>query len=113
SGRNEAVSYEPVKWRLAPGRPSTRIAASLVACSPTAPVASTPARSSVRRERSVRRGRMPRTDLSRRTLLRAGVLATGAVGLHATSEAAIRVLGLPGARRHFTGSYETASFRPE
>src|ERR1700748_989145 len=45
-----------------------------------------------------------RTDLSRRTLLRAGVLATGAVGLYAASEAAIRVLGLPGARRRFTGS---------
>src|ERR1700761_5881648 len=54
-----------------------------------------------------------RTDLSRRTLLRAGVLATGAAGLYAASEAAIGVLGLPGARRRFTGSYETASFRPE
>jgi DMSO/TMAO reductase YedYZ molybdopterin-dependent catalytic subunit len=54
-----------------------------------------------------------RTDLSRRTLLRAGVLATGAAGLYAASEAAIRVLGLPGARRRFTGSYETASFQPE
>src|ERR1700743_1157485 len=60
-----------------------------------------------------RRIRTRRTDLSRRTLLRAGVLATGAVGLYAVSEAAIRVLGLPGARRRFTGSYETASFRPE
>jgi len=57
------------------------------------------------------RGR--RTDLTRRTLLRAGVLVTGAVALFAASEAAIRVLGLPGARRRFTGSYETASFRPE
>jgi len=54
-----------------------------------------------------------RTDLSRRTLLRAGVVAVGAVGLYAASEAAIRVLGLPGARRRFTGSYEAASFRPE
>jgi Oxidoreductase molybdopterin binding domain len=54
-----------------------------------------------------------RTDLSRRTLLRAGVLATGAFGLYAATEAAFRVLGLPGARRRFTGSYETASFRPE
>lgn len=60
-----------------------------------------------------RRIRTRRTDLSRRTLLRAGVLATGAVGLYAVSEAAIRVLGLPGVRRRFTGSYETASFRPE
>ena len=60
------------------------------------------------------RGIRPRrTDLSRRTLLRAGVLATGAVGVYAASQAAIRVLGLPGARRRFTGSYETASFRPE
>ena len=54
-----------------------------------------------------------RTDLSRRTLLRAGVLATGAFGLYAASEAAIHGLGLPGARRRFTGSYEMASFRPE
>jgi DMSO/TMAO reductase YedYZ molybdopterin-dependent catalytic subunit len=60
-----------------------------------------------------RRIRPRRTDLSRRTLLRAGVLATGAVGLYAASEAAIRALGLPGARRRFTGSYEAASFRPE
>jgi hypothetical protein len=57
------------------------------------------------------RGIRPRrTDLSRRALLRAGVLAGGAVGLYAA--AAISVLGLPGARRRFTGSYETASFRP-
>jgi len=41
------------------------------------------------------------------------VLAAGAVGLYAAGEAAISVLGLPGARRRFTGSYETASFRPE
>ena len=54
-----------------------------------------------------------RTDLSRRALLRAGVLAAGAVGLYAATEAAVTVLGLPGARRRFTGSYQTASFRPE
>src|SRR5262249_11002910 len=60
------------------------------------------------------RGIRPRrTDLSRRTLLRVGVLAVGAVGLYAADEAAISVLGVPGARRRFTGSYETASFRPE
>jgi DMSO/TMAO reductase YedYZ molybdopterin-dependent catalytic subunit len=56
--------------------------------------------------------RSRRTDLSRRALLRASVLAAGAVGLYAADEAAISVLGLPGARRRFTGSYETASFRP-
>jgi DMSO/TMAO reductase YedYZ molybdopterin-dependent catalytic subunit len=60
------------------------------------------------------RGIRPRrTDLSRRTLLRAGVVATGALGLYAASEAAFRGLGLPGGKRRFTGSYETASFRPE
>ena len=62
---------------------------------------------------SARRIRPRRTDLSRRALMRAGVLAAGAVALYAASEAAIRVLGLSGARRRFTGSYETASFRPE
>jgi DMSO/TMAO reductase YedYZ molybdopterin-dependent catalytic subunit len=54
-----------------------------------------------------------RTDLSRRALLRVGVLAVGAAGLYAAAEGTISVLGLPGARRRFTGSYETASFRPE
>lgn len=57
--------------------------------------------------------RARRTDLSRRALLRAGVVATGAAGLYAASEVAFRVLRLPGGRRRFTGSYETASFRPE
>lgn len=60
-----------------------------------------------------RRIRPRRTDLSRRAMLRAGALAVGAAGLYAASEAAINVLGLPGARRRFTGSYETASFRPD
>jgi DMSO/TMAO reductase YedYZ molybdopterin-dependent catalytic subunit len=57
------------------------------------------------------RGR--RTDVSRRALMRASALAVGAAGLYAAGEAAVRVLGLPGVRRRFTGSYETASFRPE
>jgi DMSO/TMAO reductase YedYZ molybdopterin-dependent catalytic subunit len=57
--------------------------------------------------------RRRRTDLSRRVLVRAGVLAVGAAGLYAAGEAAVRGLGLPGVRRRFTGSYETASFRPE
>jgi DMSO/TMAO reductase YedYZ molybdopterin-dependent catalytic subunit len=60
------------------------------------------------------RGIRPRrTDLSRRALLRAGVVVTGAVALYAAAESAIARLGLPGARRRFTGSYEVASFRPE
>jgi DMSO/TMAO reductase YedYZ molybdopterin-dependent catalytic subunit len=57
--------------------------------------------------------RRRRTDLSRRALLRVGALAVGAAGLYAAAEAAISVLGLPGAKRRFTGSYEMASFRPE
>jgi DMSO/TMAO reductase YedYZ molybdopterin-dependent catalytic subunit len=57
--------------------------------------------------------RLRRTDLSRRALLRAGVLGGGAVALYAVTEAAVNVLGLPGEKRRFTGSYETASFRPE
>jgi hypothetical protein len=56
--------------------------------------------------------RLRGTDLSRRALLRAGALTVAAVGLYAVDEAAIRLLGLPGARRRFTGSYETASLRP-
>jgi len=61
----------------------------------------------------VRGIRPRRNDLSRRALLRGGVLAVGAVGLYTAAEAAISVLVPPGARRRFTGSYEVASFRPE
>jgi hypothetical protein len=60
------------------------------------------------------RGVRPRrTDLSRRALLRAGTVAAGAGALYAATESAITGLGLPGARRRFTGSYEVASFQPE
>ncbi|MBO0811939.1 MAG: molybdopterin-dependent oxidoreductase [Microlunatus sp.] len=54
-----------------------------------------------------------RTDLSRRALLRSGALAAGAIGLYAAVAGAINVLALPGVRRRFTGSYETASFQPQ
>jgi DMSO/TMAO reductase YedYZ molybdopterin-dependent catalytic subunit len=57
--------------------------------------------------------RLHRADLSRRALLRAGVLAAGAAGLYAASQAAISLSRLPGARRRFTGSYEAGSFRPD
>jgi DMSO/TMAO reductase YedYZ molybdopterin-dependent catalytic subunit len=60
-----------------------------------------------------RRIRPRRTDLSRRALLRGGVLAAGTVVLYTAGEVAMRVGGLPGTRRRFTGSYETASFQPE
>src|SRR5262249_59709813 len=59
-----------------------------------------------------RRIRPRRTDLSRRALLRAGALAAGAIGLYAADQATTGLLGLPGARRRFTGSYATAPFRP-
>jgi DMSO/TMAO reductase YedYZ molybdopterin-dependent catalytic subunit len=59
-----------------------------------------------------RRIRPRRTDLSRRALLRSGVLVAGAVGIYAIVAAAVSVFRLPGTRRRFTGSYETASFRP-
>ena len=62
---------------------------------------------------AARRVRPRRTDLSRRTFLRAGLVVTGAVGLYVAADAATRLAGLPGARRRFTGSFETASFRPD
>ncbi len=60
-----------------------------------------------------RRIRPRRSDLSRRTFLRAGLLGAGAAGLYFATAGAVRVAGLPGARRRFTGSYETGSFDPD
>jgi DMSO/TMAO reductase YedYZ molybdopterin-dependent catalytic subunit len=60
-----------------------------------------------------RRIRPRRSDLSRRTFLRAGLLGAGAAGLYFAAAGAVRVAGLPGARRRFTGSYETGSFDPD
>jgi DMSO/TMAO reductase YedYZ molybdopterin-dependent catalytic subunit len=48
--------------------------------------------------------RARRTDLSRRALLRAGVVAGGAGLLLLAVEGATRLAALPGARRRFTGS---------
>src|SRR5438132_1249755 len=54
-----------------------------------------------------------RIDLARRTLLRQGAtLAVAAAGYSAT-EAAVRLVRLPGGERRFTGSYEFGSFQPE
>jgi DMSO/TMAO reductase YedYZ molybdopterin-dependent catalytic subunit len=53
-----------------------------------------------------------RTDLSRRTLLRAGTLGVAAAGVYLAITAVVRAAGLPGASRRFTGSYETGSFDP-
>jgi len=54
-----------------------------------------------------------RTDLSRRAVLRVGLLGASAVGLYAALAGVVRVLALPGGRRRFTGSYETGSFQPD
>jgi DMSO/TMAO reductase YedYZ molybdopterin-dependent catalytic subunit len=59
-----------------------------------------------------RRARPRRADLSRRTLLRAGTLVGLAAAGYAATAVAVPLGGLPGARRRFTGSYETGSFRP-
>ncbi len=50
-----------------------------------------------------------RTDFSRRNLLRAGLLGGAAAVAYGLVEGANRLLGLPGADRRFTGSYETGS----
>jgi DMSO/TMAO reductase YedYZ molybdopterin-dependent catalytic subunit len=60
-----------------------------------------------------RRIRPRRSDLSRRTFLRAGLLGAGATGLYFATAGAVRLGGLPGAGRRFTGSYETGSFDPD
>jgi DMSO/TMAO reductase YedYZ molybdopterin-dependent catalytic subunit len=59
-----------------------------------------------------RPARPRRTDLSRRTLLRAGTLGVAAAGAYAATAAVVRAAGLPGATRRFTGSYEAGSFDP-
>lgn len=53
-----------------------------------------------------------RTDLTRRNLLRAGVLAGGAAAAYGSIEVATHLLHLPGAARRSTGSYERGSLVP-
>lgn len=62
---------------------------------------------------AARHVRPRRFDLSRRNLLRGGALVAAAGAGYAASELALRVTGLPGAGRRFTGSYEMGSFDPE
>jgi molybdopterin-dependent oxidoreductase-like protein protein len=62
---------------------------------------------------AARRVRPRRSDLSRRTFLRAGLLGAGAAGLYLAAGGAVRLGGLSGAHRRFTGSYETGSFDPD
>jgi hypothetical protein len=53
-----------------------------------------------------------RTDLSRRSFVRSGVVLGGAALAYGGIAGVGRLVGLPGAGRRFTGSYETASFDP-
>jgi DMSO/TMAO reductase YedYZ molybdopterin-dependent catalytic subunit len=59
-----------------------------------------------------RRVRVRRTDLSRRNLLRTGAVLGGAGLAWGAVEGVIRLTGLPGSERRYTGSYESGSFRP-
>ncbi len=56
-----------------------------------------------------RRARPRRADLSRRSLVRAGLFTGAAAGLYLAQTAVVGVARLPGAGRRFTGSYETGS----
>jgi DMSO/TMAO reductase YedYZ molybdopterin-dependent catalytic subunit len=60
-----------------------------------------------------RRVRPRRTDLSRRTLIRTGALAAGSLAVYGAVAGLVRVSGMPGRRRRFTGSYATGSLQPE
>ena len=54
-----------------------------------------------------------RTDVSRRNLLRGGVLVGGAAAGYGAIEGLLLVGGLPGHMRRSTGSYERGSFQPD
>src|SRR2546428_11072448 len=59
-----------------------------------------------------RRIRLRTVDLSRRNVLRGGVLRAASVTAYAGTEILVRATGMPGAVRRFTGSYEAGSFSP-
>src|SRR2546425_1534606 len=59
-----------------------------------------------------RRIRLRTVDLSRRNVLRGGVLLAASVTAYAGTEILVRATGMPGAVRRFTGSYEAGSFSP-
>ena len=60
-----------------------------------------------------RPARPHRTDLGRRQLMRSVSVMLGGAAAFAALGALARTLPLPGARRRFTGSYETGSGRPD
>ncbi|MGH2525781.1 MAG: hypothetical protein ACRDG2_03450, partial [Actinomycetota bacterium] len=51
-----------------------------------------------------------RTDMSRRALIRGAALAGGSVATLGAMEGLVRIAGLRGSERRFTGSYERGSF---
>src|SRR2546428_2690664 len=59
-----------------------------------------------------RRIRLRTVDLSRRNVLRGGVLLAASVTAYAGTEIMVRATGMPGAVRRFTGSYEAGSVSP-
>ena len=59
-----------------------------------------------------RRIRLRTVDLSRRNLLRGGLLLAASATAYAGTEMMVRATGMPGAVRRFTGSYEAGSFMP-
>ncbi|MGH8823120.1 MAG: molybdopterin-dependent oxidoreductase [Jiangellaceae bacterium] len=61
---------------------------------------------------TARQKRPRKADLSRRLLIRTGVLGAAAAGLYVATSSAVRLTGLPGIERRFTGSYEVGSFDP-
>jgi DMSO/TMAO reductase YedYZ molybdopterin-dependent catalytic subunit len=61
----------------------------------------------------VRPVRPRRTDLSRRSLIRAGAVAGGSLAAFGAVEGLVRATGLPGGDRRATGSYERGSFEPD
>ena len=60
-----------------------------------------------------RRQWMRRSDLSRRTLLRAGAFGVGSLAAYATLAASTSLLALPGRQRRPTGSYQIGSGDPD
>ena len=60
-----------------------------------------------------RRIRLRPVDLSRRNVLRAGVLLAASATAYAGTEMMVRATRMPGAVRRFTGSYEAGSFSPD
>jgi DMSO/TMAO reductase YedYZ molybdopterin-dependent catalytic subunit len=61
---------------------------------------------------TTRQKRPRKADLSRRLVLRTGLVGAAAAGLYVATSSAVRLIGLPGIERRFTGSYEVASFDP-